>query len=111
MAITINIYYKGEGNNARLFAGEMISNGIVNKIKAEKGNIKYDYFFPLIDDSTILLVDAWENQEALDMHHSSPIMTDIIKLREKYALTMKVERYISADNEITENDRKYIKEE
>ena len=31
MSITINIYYKGENGNAKKFAREMISSGIVDK--------------------------------------------------------------------------------
>lgn len=36
MALTVNIYYTGEENNARRFAEEMISSGTVAKIRAEK---------------------------------------------------------------------------
>ena len=45
MAITVNIYYRGENGNARKFAEEMMQSGIVAKIRAEKGNLRYDYFF------------------------------------------------------------------
>ena len=41
MAITINIYYSGTNENARKFAEEMISTGIVDEIRAEEGNLKY----------------------------------------------------------------------
>ena len=51
-----------------------------------------------------------DNQEAIDKHHASPMMEEIIKLREKYELHMKVERYISDDLSITENDRNFIKD-
>jgi quinol monooxygenase YgiN len=44
MAITINIYYTGKHGNARKFAGEMVSNGVVDDIRAEKGNISDDTF-------------------------------------------------------------------
>ncbi len=110
MAITINIYYSGEKNNARLFAEEMLESGTVDKIKAESGNIRYEYFFPFNDESSVLLIDSWENQQALDIHHCSPMMNEIIKLREKYNLKMVVERYISDDENITANDKKFIKE-
>ena len=33
MSLTINIYYTGENGNARKLAEEMISSGIVGKIK------------------------------------------------------------------------------
>ena len=109
MSITVNIYYKGENGSARKFAEEMISSGTVEAIRNEKGNIRYDYFYPVDDAETVMLIDSWENQEAIDVHHSTPMMDTIFKLREKYSLHMKVERYISND-EIPETDKKFIKE-
>ena len=44
MAITINIYYSGTNGGAREFAKEMIASGIVEAIRAEKGNSRYEYF-------------------------------------------------------------------
>lgn len=110
MAIIVNIYYSGENGNALKFAEEMVSSGIVNKIRAEKGNIRYDYFSPLEDKETILLIDSWKDQHSIDMHHESPMMEQIIQLREKYDLHMRVERYISDENGVPETDRAFIKE-
>lgn len=76
----------------------------------EKGNIKYEYFFPMADTEALLLIDSWEDQSSIDLHHASPMMAQIIRLREKYGLHMKVERYVLADNGIPEADRKFIKE-
>jgi len=107
MALTINIYYTGKNGNARKFAQEMIARGIVKDIREEQGNLRYEYFFPMEDEETVLLIDSWENQKALDIHHTSPMMQKIIKLREKYDLHMKVERYISEEN--IAKDEKYIR--
>ena len=104
--ITINIYYSGENGNAKKFAKEMIDRKIVEEIRKENGNIRYDYFFPFDDDNTVLLIDAWKDQEALDRHHSSNLMGIIAKLREKYNLHMKVEKYESI---IDSKDEKYIR--
>lgn len=109
MAITINIYYTGENGNAEKFAQEMMSSGIVSEIRAEDGNLKYQYFCPIDDEKTILLIDSWENQEALDKHHASPMMQKIIELREKYNLTMKVMRYITDESGIPDKDKDFIK--
>lgn len=106
--VTVNIYYTGTNGSARKFAEEMISSGTVDKIRAEKGNLKYEYFFPMDDTETVLLIDSWENQQAIDIHHSSPMMTKIAGLREKYNLHMKVERYISDD--MPEKDTAFIRE-
>lgn len=110
MAITINIYYSGTNGDAKNFAEEMLSSGIVDEIRAEKGNLKYEYFFPMNDDETVLLIDSWENQQAVDIHHKSPMMQKIIDLREKYDLSMKVERYITDESGIPEKDKVFIKE-
>ena len=110
MAIMVNIYYSGTPGNARNFAAEMVSSGIVDEIRAEKGNLKYEYFFPMDDDKTILLIDIWNNQQALDMHHASPMMQKIINLREKYDLNMKVERYVTDKSGIPEKDKVFIRD-
>lgn len=110
MAITVNIYYTGKNSNALKFAEEMISSGLVDEIRAEEGNIKYEYFLPVKDNNTVLLIDSWENQEALDKHHSLPLMQKIIELREKYNLSMKVERYVTDNEGIPVKDMAFIKE-
>ena len=108
MAITINIYYTGKNGNARKFANEMLSRGIADAIRREKGNLRYEYFIPVADENTVLLIDSWKDQSALDLHHKTPMMQEIIALREKYDLHMKVERYVS--EELPKADEKFIKE-
>ena len=93
--IIVNLYYTGSNGNARKFAEEMESSGTVDKIRAEKGNVRYEYFFPMNDSETVLLIDAQENQEAIDEHHASPMMKIIADLRDKYDLHMRAERYVS----------------
>ena len=95
--ITVNLYYKGSGGSARAFAEEMESSGIAADIRAEKGNLRYQYFQPLDDPETILLIDSWTDQDAIDVHHASPMMAQLAALREKYDLHMTVERYVSED--------------
>ena len=95
MNITINIYYKGENGNAKKFAEEMVSSGIVDRVRAEVGNLKYEYFLPFDDKETVLLIDRWVSEEALDIHHKSEMMREIADLRNKYHLNMKVEKFKS----------------
>ncbi len=94
MSIIVNLYYTGKDGNAREFAEEMTGRGIVDAIRAEEGNERYEYFFPMEDEETVLLIDRWKNQEALDFHHKSEMMKQIAELREKYKLHLRVERYV-----------------
>ena len=93
--ITVNLYYKGINGNARAFAKEMESSGIADAIRAEKGNLRYEYFQPLNDPETVLLIDSWSDQEAIDAHHASEMMKQLAKLRDKYDLHMTVECFVS----------------
>lgn len=108
MAITINIYYTGENGNARKFAEEMEQSGTVAAIRNEEGNLRYEYFYPKDDAETILLIDSWINQAAIDKHHATPMMAKISELRNKYNLHMKVERYLE-DKTIPQHDQKFIR--
>ena len=94
MSLTINIYYTGNNGSAKKFAEEMVLSGIVDRVRAEKGNQKYEYFFPMDDDENVLLIDRWKSQEALDEHHKSSMMKEIAELRDKYKLHMKVEQFV-----------------
>ena len=110
MAITVNLYYSGAAGNARRFAEEMENSGTAEKIRSESGNLSYEYFSPLNDPDTVLLIDSWEDQDALDAHHASPMMGEIARLRDKYDLHMRVERYRSDENGVPEKDKVFIKE-
>ena len=107
--ITVNLYYTGKDGNARRFAEEMESSGTADLIRAEKGNVRYEYFLPINDPETVLLIDAWESQEAIDTHHASPMMKTIAEFREKYDLHMKVERYLSDDGGVPASDEGFIR--
>lgn len=107
--ITVNLYYTGKNGSARRFAEEMVSSGLANAIRSEEGNLRYEYFFPMEDTETVLLIDQWQNQEAIDRHHASPMMGQIAALREKYDLHMRAERFLPDESGMPENDMKFIK--
>ena len=95
--ITVNLYYKGTNGSAAAFAEEMEASGIAENIRKEPGNLRYQYFRPLDDPETVLLIDSWEDQAAIDAHHASPMMAQLAALREKYDLRMTAERFVSED--------------
>ena len=107
--ITVNLYYTGENGAARAFAAEMTSSGTAAAIRAEDGNLRYEYFFPMDDPETVLLIDQWRDQAAIDRHHASPMMGQIAALREKYDLHMRVERFVSDESGLPEQDQAFIR--
>ena len=98
MSITVHLYYRGKNGSARKFAEEMEKSGVAAAIRAEEGSLRYAYYQPLDDPETILLIDSWRDQAAIDAHHASPMMAQIAALREKYDLHMEAERYTRLDD-------------
>ena len=109
MSITMNLYYTGTNGSAQKFAEEMISSGTVDAIRAEPGSLRYEYFFPMNDPETVLLIDSWASQEAIDIHHASPMMQTIAELRSKYDLHMRAERYVLDEGGVPEKDQSFLR--
>ena len=103
MSITVHLYYRGKDGSAMKFVEEMESSGTADAIRKEDGNLRYDYYVPVNDPETVLLIDSWKDQHSIDVHHSSPMMATIAALREKYDLHMEVERFFSDDEQVDES--------
>ena len=106
--ITVFLTYKGEAGNAVAFVHEMESSGIADAIRNEPGNLSYKYYLPMDErmTDTVMLVDSWTDQAALDAHHESPMMEQLAALREKYDLHMTAEKYIC---EPISDDEKFLR--
>lgn len=64
---------------------------------------------PLDDPEIVLLIDSRESQTAIDRHHASPMMATLAKLREKYDLHMRVERFVSDEAGMPSGDESFIR--
>ena len=82
MSIIVNLRYTGKSGSARAFAEEMTSSGTVDMIRNENGNLRYEYYLSFDDPETVLLIDEWTDQAAIDRHHASPMMQKITELRD-----------------------------
>ena len=70
MSFSMNLYYTGHDGSAKAFVKEMCETGTVNEIRKLPGCLRYDYFISLSDEETVLLIDTWESQKAIDPVHS-----------------------------------------
>lgn len=109
MAITVNLYYTGKDGAAHAFAEEMEASGTADRIRAEEGNVGYRYFQPLDDPETVMLIDSWADQAALDAHHASPMMAVIAELRDTYDLHMRAERFVTGVAGVPDRDAAFIR--
>lgn len=109
MSIIVNLRYTGKDGSARAFAEEMTKSGTVEAIRKENGNLRYEYYLSFDDPETVLLIDEWTDQSAIDRHHASPLMQKIAELRDKCDLHMMVERYVSDEDGVPDKDEQFIR--
>lgn len=107
MSLTMILSYTGKNGSAQKFAEKMENSGIADRIRQQPGNLRYEYLQPLDDPETIILIDTWKDQAALDADHDSPMMKELAQLRDKYDLHMKAERYIA--EALPERDQGFLR--
>ena len=79
------------------------------KSQTHEGCLGYDVFESGTRPDVFAIIETWESQEALDVHHASPMMGQLAALRDKYDLHMKVERYVSDEAGAPAGDDKFIR--
>lgn len=109
MSICVIVYYTGKDGSARKFVEEMENSGKAKLVCAEQGCLKYEYCFSFSDPETVVLIEDWQDQATLDLHHAAPIMGQISELRKKYDLHMKVDRFLPDEAGVPDSDRQFIR--
>lgn len=107
MRFAMLLTYTGENGSAKKYVEEMEKSGTAEGIRAITGCVQYEYYASMKDKETVLLVDMWESQAALDAYHASPLMGRVAALREKYNLHMTARRFY--EGEMPAGDNKFIR--
>lgn len=70
--IVLNVTYKCSPEKRAAFLEKLNEEGLAAACRAEAGNIKYDYYLPADGSDELLLVEKWQNAEALKAHAAEP---------------------------------------
>ena len=73
---------------------EMIeAEGIHEACRKEQGNIKYDYYIPADQPDELLLIEKWQDAEAVAEHGRQPHYARLGELKAVYVTETIIERY------------------
>ena len=50
------------------FLSSMTEAGVVAKTQAEEGNIRFDFYLPTANDTSLFLMEQWADQDAIASH-------------------------------------------
>ena len=89
----LNVTYKCKPEMREEFLEMIIAEGIDVASRAEAGNIKYDYYRPVDDSDDLLLVEKWQDADALAVHGRQPHYARLGEFKADYVTDTIVERY------------------
>ncbi len=92
--LTMIVYYHCKKGFRNDFVKEIAAADIASKCQAENGCKQYDYFLPLNDDDTLLLVEKWESEEAQKIHMTTPHFQQLSSLKERYVERVGIEKIL-----------------
>ncbi|MBE7024946.1 MAG: antibiotic biosynthesis monooxygenase [Ruminococcaceae bacterium] len=83
----IYVRFKSFPGKRESFVEALHREGIISEIRAEKGCIRYDYYFSEKDPNELLLIEQWESQEHQKVHIVQPHMERLREMKEEYIET------------------------
>ncbi len=92
--IVLNVTYKCKPELREEFLERIMTEGIDVASRAEAGNIKYDYYTPTDgSDDELLLVEKWQDADALAVHSKQPHFIRLGQLKPEYVEETVIERF------------------
>ena len=92
--IVLNVTYKCKPDKREEFLKMIMAEGIDAASRAEAGNIKYDYYRSVNDCDELLLVEKWQDAEALTMHGKQPHFARLGEIKAEFIKDTVIEKYI-----------------
>ena len=81
---TIYVVFKCLPGKREAFVETVKREGILAKILAEDGCLRYDYYFSEADVNELLLIEAWETRRHQEIHIQQPHMAQLRALKGDY---------------------------
>jgi quinol monooxygenase YgiN len=67
--------------------------GIIEASRQEPGNLSYEYFYPINDSNSVLLVESWINTTAQAAHVKTEHFNKLTELKKEYVESVIIKKY------------------
>ena len=92
--IVLNVTYKCRPGMREAFLEAIRAEGIDEASRAEAGNLKYDYYLPFGSGDELLLVEKWQDADALAAHGRQPHFLRLGALKAEYVNETVIEKIV-----------------
>lgn len=91
--LTVIVTYKTLPGKARAFFEAVTSSGVAAGVRQEPGNRGYQFYLPLEQNDTLVLIEQWESKAAADAHAFTDNVVKMGQLKPEYVVESSVVRY------------------
>ena len=91
--LLILVTYHAKPGQGRAFLSELAASGLRDKVLAETGCLRYDYYLADGNDDEILLIEMWLSARHQSVHMAQPHMQMLAALKETYIEATDVKKY------------------
>jgi quinol monooxygenase YgiN len=92
--IVLNVTYQCKPDLREAFLERILAEGIDEASRSEAGNLKYDYYLPLGGGDELLLVEKWQDADALAAHGRQPHFLRLGALKAEYVNETVIEKFV-----------------
>lgn len=71
--------------------------GIMTASLQEPGNLFYEYYYPIDDDNSVLLIESWTNANAQVVHGKTDHFKKLSELKNEYVVAVRIKKFIVSD--------------
>ena len=91
--IILHVTFRTHPGKAEEFVQKVLDEGIAKNSEAEDGNEYYDFYYSAEKENEVMLLEKWENQDALDLHCTQAHYKRIGELKDHYVVDTSIEKY------------------
>ena len=92
--LLIHVTYQAKHGRGRAFVDAIVKQGLRDKILAEDGCLRYDYYLASDNDDTVLLVEQWQTPAHQSAHMAQAHMKTLLGLKNREILSTDVQKYL-----------------
>ena len=92
--MTLLVTYACRPGQAAAYVQALKASGVQEKIRAEDGCLRYDYYLSCETADTVVLIEQWRDEAAQRVHMTQPHMEEVRRLKAAYVLDTRLERLV-----------------
>lgn len=91
--ILLLVKYSMKPNSSKEFLQKVETAGIPELTRNEAGNIRYEFYCPVDDENSLLLLEQWTDFSAVETHRAMDHIKILVALKNDYVLETQIERF------------------